>query len=176
MVYFSLPSEYGTRSRSVVAQHACLSRRRSRVRIPSVPLSCFQPRRQQAPCMDRGFDRSIISFPLPCLSPDASRLCPQIADSTASVPLTSYPQPNTLSSVGWVLFVEKLYVSGEKYFVGLKLRTAIVLTYLFSVHHSSSFSEDHPPVFLPFSRMAKIALTNTQRYGAEPGAFVMFAV
>lgn len=69
-----------------------------------------------------------------------------------------------------VLFVEKLYVSGEKYFVGLKLRTAIVPPHIFSIHHSSSLSEVNPPVFLPFCRMEKTSLTKTKSYERSQAA------
>jgi hypothetical protein len=58
-------------------------------RCPSVPLSCFQSPSQQVPCVENGFDLSITSFPLLCLSPDGSRPCPSFAESTPSVPLFS---------------------------------------------------------------------------------------
>ena len=60
---------------------------RQSTRHPSVPLSCFQLAPQQVSYVDNGFDLSITSFPLMCLSPDGSRLCPSIAESTPSVRL-----------------------------------------------------------------------------------------
>jgi len=55
-------------------------------RKPSVPSDSFQLAPQQASCVDYGFDLSIASFPLMCLSSDGSRLYPSIAESTTSVP------------------------------------------------------------------------------------------
>jgi hypothetical protein len=56
---------------------------------PSVPSDSFQLAPQQVSYGDNGFDLSITSFPLVCLSPDGSRLCPSVAESTPSVPLFS---------------------------------------------------------------------------------------
>src|SRR5437763_12966136 len=58
---------------------------RQRTRHPSVPSDSFQLAPKQVSCVDNGFDLSITSFPLMCLSPDSSRLCPSIAESTSSV-------------------------------------------------------------------------------------------
>ena len=59
---------------------------RPMARCPSVPPDSSQLAPQLASCVDNGFDLSITSFPLMCLSPDGSRLCPSIAESTPSVP------------------------------------------------------------------------------------------
>ena len=59
---------------------------RKRIRHPSVPFDSIQLAPQQVSYVDNGFDLSITSFPLMCLSPDGSRLCPSIAESTPSVP------------------------------------------------------------------------------------------
>jgi hypothetical protein len=59
---------------------------RQRTRHPSVPSDSFQLAPQQVSYVDSGFDLSIPSFPLMCLSPDGSRLCPSVAESTPSVP------------------------------------------------------------------------------------------
>ena len=59
---------------------------RQRIRHPSVPVRSFQFAPQQVSCLDNGFDLSISSFPLLCLSPDSRMLYPSIADSTASIP------------------------------------------------------------------------------------------
>jgi hypothetical protein len=58
-------------------------------RCPSVPSDSFQLAPQQVSRVDNGFDLSITSSPLMCLSPDGSRLCPSFAESTPSVPLFS---------------------------------------------------------------------------------------
>lgn len=71
------------------------------IRVPSVPLGCFHARYQQAPCVDRGFDRSITYFPLVCLSPDASGLWPESAESTPSVPLARYSFEAPCPPVCW---------------------------------------------------------------------------
>ncbi len=59
---------------------------RKRTRHPSVPFDSLQLAPQQAPRVDHGFDPSITSFPLLCLSSDGSRLYPSIAEPTPSVP------------------------------------------------------------------------------------------
>ena len=49
------------------------------------------------PTRSRRCDLSILSFPLVCLSPDASRLCQKIAEPTSSVPLARQPpKPHSL--------------------------------------------------------------------------------
>jgi hypothetical protein len=68
------------------------------VRCPSVPSECFQPAPEQASYVDRGFDLPITSFPLLCLSPDGSRLCPSIAELTSSIPPLSLSRTLQTSS------------------------------------------------------------------------------
>ncbi|SRR6266566_65877 len=70
------------------------------IRRPSVPSASFQPASQQASCVDRGFDFSIASFPLLCLNSDGDRLCPSIAEPTASVPpfALALPRSRTLQT------------------------------------------------------------------------------
>src|SRR5205823_6634437 len=41
---------------------------------------------QQVSDVENGVDLSITSFPLLCLSPDGSRFCPSIAESSPSLP------------------------------------------------------------------------------------------
>ena len=68
---------------------------------PSVPLDSFQLAPQQVSCVGNGFDLSMTSFPLMCLSPDGSRLCPSNAESIPSVPSFSLAlsRSNTTSIV-----------------------------------------------------------------------------
>ena len=56
------------------------------IRRPSVPSDSLQLAPQQVSCIDNGFDLSSTSFPRICLSPDGSRLCPSLTESTPSVP------------------------------------------------------------------------------------------